>query len=353
MIRTVYLIRHGHPDFPLEAHMCLGRTDTPLGALGRMQACLLGEELGDKALRVISSPLTRCRQTAAPIGGEAIFVSDLAEQDMGPWDGLDFEEIKRRWPDLYACRRDEPLLVPPGAETLSQVRERVVQALQSCLAISEGDIAVVAHASVIQALLAVAKNIPLEESRPLRPPYASYTILRYDGSLRVEQNACIPRRTLTPELAEKLLKAASPGPNIEAHCHAVAVEALRIADALKLPCDRGMLTSAALLHDVARREKNHTLIGADWLRELGYDEVAGIVEQHHDLVSEDLDEAALLYLADKCVQEDQRVPLEERFAASEKRCTTDKAKAAHAARRDTAFRLREKINSLCGKTVVE
>ena len=44
-MRRVYLIRHGHPDFPLGAHMCLGRTDTPLGPLGRMQAALLGEEL--------------------------------------------------------------------------------------------------------------------------------------------------------------------------------------------------------------------------------------------------------------------------------------------------------------------
>ena len=42
-MRRIFLVRHGHPDFPLGAHVCLGRTDTPLGALGRMQACLLGE----------------------------------------------------------------------------------------------------------------------------------------------------------------------------------------------------------------------------------------------------------------------------------------------------------------------
>ena len=353
MIRAVYLIRHGHPDFPLRAHMCLGRTDTPLGTLGRMQACLLGNELGDKALQVFSSPLSRCRQTAAPLGGEAVPVPDLAEQDMGPWDGLDFEEIKKQWPDLYARRGGEPLLVPLGAETLYQVRKRVVPALYGCLAEAEGDLAIVAHASVIQALLAEIRNIPLEESRPLRPPYASYTLLRYDGSLRVEQDARIPHRALTPELAEKLLKAASPGANIEAHCHAVAEEALRIADALALPFDRGLLESAALLHDVARRGNNHALTGAAWLRELGYDDAAGIVEQHHDLISEDLDEAALLYLADKCVQEAQRVPLAERFEASGRRCTTPEAKAAHAARRNVALRLREKVNTLCGKTVVE
>ena len=188
-MRRIWLIRHGHPDFPLGAHMCLGRTDTPLGPLGRMQACLLGEELREKRLTVFTSPLTRCRETAAPLGGDAVLVPALAEQDMGPWDGLDFEEIKRRWPDLYARRGDEPLLVPPGAETLEQVRRRALPALRDCLDRSEDDLAVAAHASVIQAILAEACGIPPEESRPLRPPYGSYTILGFDDSLRLLQAA--------------------------------------------------------------------------------------------------------------------------------------------------------------------
>ena len=82
-MRKLWLIRHGHPDFPLGAHMCLGRTDTPLGPLGRMQAVLLGEALRDQKPAVFASPLTRCRETAAPLGGEALLVPDLAEQDMG------------------------------------------------------------------------------------------------------------------------------------------------------------------------------------------------------------------------------------------------------------------------------
>ena len=30
-MRDIYLIRHGMPDFPGGARMCLGRTDLPLG----------------------------------------------------------------------------------------------------------------------------------------------------------------------------------------------------------------------------------------------------------------------------------------------------------------------------------
>ena len=352
-MRRIWLIRHGHPDFPLGAHMCLGRTNTPLGPLGRMQACLLSEELREKKLTVFTSPLTRCRETAAPLGGEAISVPALAEQDMGPWDGLDFEEIKRRWPDLYARRGDEPLLVPPGAETLEQVRRRALPALRDCLDRSEDDLAVVAHASVIQAILAEACGIPPEESRPLRPPYGSYTILGFDDSLRLLQAAALPRPALTRSLAEKLLRAAAPGERVEAHSRAVAAEALRIAGALPSDPDTELLAAAALLHDVARREKDHARLGAAWLRELGYERAAELIALHHDWGGGAVDEAALLFLADKCVKEDRRVTIAERFAESEARCRTPEAKAAHAARRETALRLRDEINKLCGKSTVE
>ena len=352
-MRRIWLIRHGHPDFPFRAHMCLGRTDTPLGPLGRMQAALLGAELLEKRLAVFSSPLARCRETAAPLGGKAVLVPALAEQDMGPWDGLDFAQIRERWPDLYARRGDEPLLVPPGAETLEQVRARVIPALRECMERCEGELAVAAHASVIQAILAEACGLPLAESRPLRPPYGSYTILGFDGRLQLLQAAALPRPALTRALAEQLLRAAAPGERVEAHCRAVAEEALRIAEAMPLALDTELLASAALLHDAARGEKDHARLGAAWLRELGYDEAAAIVEQHHDWDGDAMDEAAILYLADKCVKEDRRVTIEERFAQSEARCRTAEAKAAHARRLEAALRLRGEINRLCGKTVAE
>ncbi|MBQ3701942.1 MAG: histidine phosphatase family protein [Oscillospiraceae bacterium] len=352
-MRKLWLIRHGHPDFPLGAHMCLGRTDTPLGPLGRMQAVLLGEALRDQKPAVFASPLTRCRETAAPLGGEAVLVPALAEQDMGPWDGLDFDTIKARWPELYARRSGEPLLVPPGAETLAEVQARVTPALRECVSACECDLAVVAHASVIQAILAEVCSVPLTESRPLRIPYASYALLRCDDTITLEQGAARPCPPLTQALADKLLRAAAPGNRIEAHCQAVAAEALRIAAALPLALDRELLASAALLHDVARTEKDHARLGAAWLRELGYEKAAALVEQHHDWQGDTIDEAAVLFLADKCVKEDRRVSIKERFAESEGRCTTPEARAAHARRRDAALRLKNEINEICGKTVVE
>ena len=353
-MRKLYLIRHAHPDFPLGAHMCLGRTDTPLGPLGRMQACLLGPALrGARLQALFSSPLSRCRQTAAPLGLPTGIVDELAEQDMGPWDGLDFTRIREQWPELYARRVAEPLLLPPGAESLAQVQRRVMPALERCLQSSEGDLAVVAHASVIQTILAWVCGIPLERSRALRPPYGSWALLDYDGTLRLRESGLLPELPLTGELAGQLLKAAAPGEGIEAHCRAVAAEALRIAEALPLALDRELLEASALLHDVARSQPEHARLGGAWLRELGYGDAAGLVEQHHDLLSGELNEAAVLYIADKLLRGDRKVPLEQRFRDSESKCLTDQARASHAARLARALEIQQKINRLCGRCVVE
>ena len=69
-MRKLYLIRHGRPDIPQGKRLCLGRTDIPLGPLGRMQACLLGQELAGRVSRVFSSPLSRAVQTAEGISRE-------------------------------------------------------------------------------------------------------------------------------------------------------------------------------------------------------------------------------------------------------------------------------------------
>lgn len=352
-MRRIFLIRHGQPDFPLGRRVCLGRTDTPLGALGRMQAALLGRELGRESLTLFSSPLLRCRQTAAALGKPVTVVPELAEQDMGPWDGLDFDEIRAAWPELYARRASQPLLVPPGAETLLQVRDRVLPALERCLAVSEGDLAVAVHATVIQAILMEVLGLPPEESRGLRPPCGACAVLGAEERLSLLAPSRRPRSPLTRALAETLLEAAAPGAGVEAHCRAVAEEALRIADALPAETDRELLFCAALLHDAARSEKDHARVGAAWLRELGYEQAAALVEQHHDWDGTAVDEAAILFLADKCVREAGRVSLDERFAESEKRCTTPQARAAHAARYAAARRLREAVNALAGRSIVE
>ena len=161
-----------------------------------------------------------------------------------------------------------------------------------------------------------------------------------------------PRPALNREQCLTLLDAAGVPEHVKAHCQAVAAEALRIADELPVALDRQLIEHAALLHDIARLQPKHPQTGAAWLRALGYDRVADVVEPHHDHNGERLDEAAVLFIADKCVKEAGPVPLEERFAKSALRCTDEASKAAHQRRYKAAMAIKEKINGLCQKEVI-
>ena len=65
-MRTIYLIRHGKPEFPDERKYCIGRTDLPLSEEGRTQIRALGETFAGRRIeKIYTSPLKRCRESAA------------------------------------------------------------------------------------------------------------------------------------------------------------------------------------------------------------------------------------------------------------------------------------------------
>ena len=350
-MRRIYLVRHGRPDFPLDVRLCLGSTDLPLGALGRMQVCRTALWLPEtRTLPAFSSPLSRAQETARFFTDTFTILPDLREMDGGDWEGLRFDEIRRRWPEVYAARGTDPTLPIPNAEPVETVRRRAMGALREAMNLTDGDLLIAAHSFVIRSILS-----EIGEPALLRHmvPYASVTTLtEQDGALRIAQIGQTPDLPLTPDLADALLSAAAPGERVEAHCRAVAREAVRIAEALPIVHNCVLLENAALLHDVARAQPEHAKTGARWLRELGYESAAYIVSQHHDHDSAILNEGAILYLADKCVLADQVVPLAERFAASKAKCLTEEAKEAHMRRLHTAERLRDEINALCRTEVV-
>ena len=146
-MRNLYLVRHGKPQYPDEHSYCVGQTDFSLSMLGHLQAVLLNEELSDKISGVYCSPLLRAVETAGHMAPELphIIVSDLSERNLGEWDGLSFDEIRQRWPDIYKARGNNPDHPIPGAETPAASGFRFSQAVHKILCASEGDIAVVAH----------------------------------------------------------------------------------------------------------------------------------------------------------------------------------------------------------------
>lgn len=151
-MKHVYLIRHALPGFPDGKRMCLGLTDIPLGPEGLAQAKAAAGKL-PPVTAVFSSPLSRAVQTAEAIGNPVI-LDGLRELYAGDWDGLTFEEIRLRFPELYAARSTAPHLPLPNAESeadgLARFRAAMAQAAQT----AAGNFAVVAHGGIISAFLA-------------------------------------------------------------------------------------------------------------------------------------------------------------------------------------------------------
>ena len=344
MSRKVWLIRHAMPDIPMGERWCVGgRSDFPLGRLGKLQAALLPfvpQLQGLKA--VFCSSLVRARETALPLCPAPREMPGIQEQDMGEWDGLSFQKIRQRFPELYADREQNPDLLPAGAESSEAVRERMTAGILRCLRESEGDIAIVSHKGSIASLTGEREKLG----------YTSLTLLEAEGEvLRLRSLGERPHPELTEEVCLALMQAAGAEERI-AHCRAVAAlaEELRAAVVEKgIPLEELILRPAALLHDIARDLPEHPAVGALWLGELGYPEVAACIRQHHDPDSTALSEAALLYLADKAVRGSERVSMEERFAASLMKCKTPEALAAHQRRLAAAREILGKIRTVCGE----
>ena len=147
-MKKVYLIRHALPDFPGGKRMCIGTTDIPLGEQGLLQAAEMAKTL-PAVTAVFSSALTRAVQTAEAIGLPVTILPDLREMYAGEWDGLTFEEIRLKYPELYAARGADRTIPLPGAEGHEEALARFASAMERSAALAPGDFAVVAHGGVI------------------------------------------------------------------------------------------------------------------------------------------------------------------------------------------------------------
>lgn len=107
---------------------------------------------------------------------------------------------------------------------------------------------------------------------------------------------------------------------VAAHCGVVAeITRILAISLMQAGCsiDLPLALAAARLHDVARDKPDHAIAGAALLEEMGYPRVASVVGSHTDIQvkaeAAAVSEAELLYVADKCAQEDRLVTFEERF----------------------------------------
>lgn len=152
---TLHLVRHGRTASNAGG-LLLGRADPELDEVGRVQAAALVSAVPPPA-RVISSPLRRCRETAAAFGVPVEVDERWIELDYGEWDEQPLTSLPA---DVWARWRADLDLRPPGGETM---RELGVRVRAACLTIADEardeDVVVVTHVSPLKAALAWALDV--------------------------------------------------------------------------------------------------------------------------------------------------------------------------------------------------
>lgn len=360
-MRHIYLIRHGQPEFPNEVPRCIGRTDFPLSKAGLLQAQKLGSYFGEIPLEsVYCSPLARAVQTAEEIAQTKIpvyKVEALQELYCGVWEGLTFDEIRSRYPELYAQRGTDPLqFAPERSERFPEGLARFRSAVEEIIKKSSGNIAIVAHTSVNRLLLCSLLKKSLNDLYSIRQPYGCINdLILENGALQVGRIGFPPQEYPDEDTIRGFWKQCRTPENVIAHCRAVAQKAMTLTEKLAdngYLLDRDLIYSAAMLHDIARTEPDHPAQGAKRVAKEGYENVAAVIAAHHDLNEGEQDpvtEKTIVFLADKLICEDKEVSLEERFAKSILKCTTPEARSSHKRKQEQAAAAYARVQRLLEK----
>ena len=183
----VILIRHGETDWNVQGRF-QGQIDVPLNALGLRQAERMAERLAQETVDVFyCSDLLRTRQTAAPaalkLALPAAPDAGLREQHFGVLEGLSFDEVQARHPQLLAeWMRHDPDYALPEGESVRSFHSRVVGAVRALAQRHDGmTLAVVTHGGVLDMLYRTVHGMPLHGPRTCAIPNAGLNRLRVSG----------------------------------------------------------------------------------------------------------------------------------------------------------------------------
>ncbi|MER6145381.1 bifunctional RNase H/acid phosphatase [Streptomyces sparsogenes] len=190
---TLVLLRHGETALTPEKRFSgSGGSDPHLSPVGRRQAELVAAALAARGTiqAVVSSPLTRCVETAetvaARLGLDVRIEEGLRETDFGAWEGLTFGEVRERYPDdLQAWLTSSKTAPTGGGESFATVARRVALARDKLVARYAGrTVLLVTHVTPIKTLVRLALGAPPEALFRMEISAASLSALAYyaDGN---------------------------------------------------------------------------------------------------------------------------------------------------------------------------
>ncbi|MFE3368917.1 bifunctional RNase H/acid phosphatase [Streptomyces sp. NPDC059164] len=187
---TLLLLRHGETALTPEKRFSgSGGTDPELSAVGRGQAERAAEHFAalGTVQEIVSSPLRRCRETAAVVAarlGLGVRIDEgLRETDFGAWEGLTFAEVRERYADDLTAWLASPDTAPTGGgESFSEVADRVAATRDRLVARSAGrTVLLVTHVTPIKTFVRLALGAPPEALFRMELSAASVSEVAYYG----------------------------------------------------------------------------------------------------------------------------------------------------------------------------
>ncbi|MFP4021065.1 MAG: alpha-ribazole phosphatase [Halanaerobium sp.] len=201
MLTRLFLLRHGETDWNQKS-IFQGQTDIDLNKRGRDQAQKTAEMLKKIEIeQIYSSDLKRAKNTARIIADQKNLKlranKQLREIGFGDWEGLNFAEIKKEYPDLLVSWQQDPVHnSPPAGEKLLDFRLRVENFFKKIISSHQGDkILVVTHGGVIKAYLTAVLSIKPEKFWQFQIDNCSLTELKF-----YEQDVILSKLNFTNEI---------------------------------------------------------------------------------------------------------------------------------------------------------
>jgi phosphoserine phosphatase len=193
----IILTRHGHVEGIKPARF-RGRTELPLTELGQAQAKAVAARIANtwSAVKIYTSPMGRCVTTGQEIARACRVASEpieaLNDLDYGQWQWRTHDEVRAKWPELFATWHTAPHLVRfPEGDSLQDLLARTANALRFVLErhASETEAVVfVGHDSVNRALLLQLLELSLSAYwRIAQEPCAINEIDILDGRIWVQR----------------------------------------------------------------------------------------------------------------------------------------------------------------------
>ena len=179
----IVVVRHGRTAANAGG-LLLGRADPPLDDEGARQAAALTVACAPlDVVRIVSSPLVRCRRTAEAIAGPGSVPVEVDERwielDYGELDGRPIGDVPAA---TWSAWRADVGWRPPGGESLADLGARVREACESLVDDArERDVVVVSHVSPIKAAVAWALGVGDEVSWRTWVAPASITRIGFVG----------------------------------------------------------------------------------------------------------------------------------------------------------------------------